>query len=90
MTGLFCRISSLLWGSFAQETCNFEEPTNSSQVSSGKRERSIVVFTSLFFSCVSLFEICTMGWLWLVGSITLYVSFAKEPYKRHNIPQKHL
>jgi len=23
-----------------------------------------------------------MGWLWLVGSFKLYVSFAKEPYKR--------
>jgi len=27
ITGLFCRISSLLWGSFAKETCNFKEPT---------------------------------------------------------------
>jgi len=29
-----------------------------------------------------------MGWLWLVGSIKLNVSFAKEPYKRDNILQK--
>ena len=28
--GLFCRISSLLWGSFAKETCNFIDPTNCS------------------------------------------------------------
>ena len=28
--GLFCRISSLLWGSFAKETYNFKEPTNQS------------------------------------------------------------
>jgi len=27
---LFCRISSLLWGSFAKETCNFIDPTKSS------------------------------------------------------------
>ena len=27
---LFCRISSLLQGSFAKETCNFKEPTNRS------------------------------------------------------------
>jgi len=27
---LFCRISSLLWGSFVQETYNFKEPTNRS------------------------------------------------------------
>ena len=25
------------------------------------------------------------GWLRLVGSLKLYVSFAKEPYKRDNI-----
>ena len=28
--GLFCRISSLLWGSFAKETYIFKEPTNRS------------------------------------------------------------
>ena len=28
-------------------------------------------------------QICGMGWLWLVGSIKLQVSFAKEPYKKH-------
>jgi len=28
--GFFCRISSLLQGSFAKETCNFKEPTNRS------------------------------------------------------------
>ena len=29
-----------------------------------------------------------MGWLWLVGSIKLYVSFAKEPYKKDDILQQ--
>jgi len=29
-----------------------------------------------------------MGWLRLVGSFKLLVSFAKEPYKRNNILQK--
>jgi len=29
-----------------------------------------------------------MGWLWLVGSIKLQISFAKEPYKRDNILHK--
>jgi len=29
-----------------------------------------------------------MGWLWLVGSLTLLVSFAKVPYKRDDILQK--
>jgi len=31
-----------------------------------------------------------MGWLQFVGSIKLYVSFAKETYKRDNILQKRL
>jgi len=35
-----------------------------------------------------LLPVSAMGWLQLVGSIQLYVSFAKEPYKRHNILQK--
>jgi len=29
-----------------------------------------------------------MGWLWLVGSIKLWVSFAKEPYKRDYVLRK--
>jgi len=29
-----------------------------------------------------------MEWLWLVGSIKLWVCFAKEPYKRDDILQK--
>jgi len=30
----------------------------------------------------------TMGWLRLVGSVKLQVSFAKDPYKRDDILQK--
>jgi len=33
-------------------------------------------------------HVCPMGWLRLVGSSKLYVSFAKEPYKRDYILQK--
>jgi len=33
-------------------------------------------------------ETWSMGWLWIVGLIKLYVSFAKESYKRDNILQK--
>jgi len=32
----------------------------------------------------------SMGWLRLVGSLKLQVSFAKEPYKRGDILQKRL
>ena len=34
--------------------------------------------------------IAAMGWFWLVGSLKLQVSFAKEPYKRDYILQKRL
>jgi len=39
-------------------------------------------------SSVAVTVSLTMGWLWLVGSIKLYVSFAKETYKRDDILQK--
>jgi len=32
---------------------------------------------------------CGMGWLRLVGSLKLYVSFAKEPHKRDDILQRY-
>jgi len=31
-----------------------------------------------------------MGWLWLIGSLKLKVSFAKQPYKKNDILQKRL
>jgi len=40
------------------------------------------------YSCHYLWLDIYMGCLWLVGSIKLYVSFAKEPYKRDDILQK--
>ena len=33
-------------------------------------------------------HVYTMGWLWLVGSTKLEVSFAKEPYGRDDVLQK--
>jgi len=41
--GLFCRISSLLYGSFAKETCHFKEPTNRSQPTAASSERATPV-----------------------------------------------
>jgi len=38
--GLFCRISSLLYGSFAKETYNFKEPTNRSHPIAEKRQNT--------------------------------------------------
>jgi len=37
---------------------------------------------------VHAWDMTQMGWLRLVGSIKLLVSFAKEPYKRNDILQK--
>jgi len=39
-------------------------------------------------SRTTLMNCAAMGWLWLVGSIKLQVSFAKETYKRDDILQK--
>ena len=73
MIGLFGRILSLLQGSFAKETYNFIDPTNQSHPQCAH---------GVCLWCVLI------GWLWLVGSIKLQVSFAKEPYKRDNILPK--
>jgi len=38
--------------------------------------------------CLAQSASLTMGWLQLIGSLKLYVTFAKEPYKRDYILQK--
>ena len=40
------------------------------------------------YACVGVVMYRHMGWLRVVGSLTLYLSFAKEPYKRDYILQK--
>jgi len=53
---------------------------------------NILVFTDVsefvFIYVHSHLHLVSMGWLRLVGSLKLQVSFAKEPYKRGNILQK--
>jgi len=59
---------------------------------------STVVYVKLLSSCMNVTIIMqvtpipchhnAMGWLQLVGSLKLQVSFAKEPYKRDDILQK--
>jgi len=44
--GLFCRISSLLYGSFSKETYNFKEPTSRSHPILGRRGDSLSVHFS--------------------------------------------
>jgi len=81
ITGLFCRISPLLQGSFAEETYNFKEPTNRSHPTRVSVVRSAVV--------VKLSDMSTvMEWQRLLDSVKLWVSFAEELYKRDDILPK--
>jgi len=54
--------------------------------------RRVLIPITLHFLYVSLNSVCkeksTVGWLRLVGSLKLYVSFAKEPCGRDYILQK--
>ena len=51
--GLFCRIPSVLQGSFAKETCNFEERTN----------RSHPIAMSVCYSMLQRVAVCCSEWL---------------------------
>jgi len=53
-----------------------------------KRDMSVAWHIYGLNSLAYILPIFIMGWLWLIGSIKLYVSFAKEPYKRDDILQK--
>ena len=82
--GLFCRISSLLQGSFAKETYNLSillrQNKMQTQLLHCKRNH--------YTTCAHTLTHTHMGWLRLVGSFKLQVSFAKEPYKRDYILPK--
>ena len=45
-------------------------------------------YASLCSYCLAQSPSLTMGWLQLIGSLKLYLTFAKEPYKRDYILQK--
>jgi len=47
-------------------------------------------FWDVFFTVAACFEARNMGWLWFIGSLKLYVSFTKEPYKRDDVLQKQI
>ena len=46
------------------------------------------VYVCVYELCVHVCMWCAMGGLHVVGSLKLYVSFAKEPYERDDILQK--
>ena len=57
-------------------------------------EGNILIYTMAIVGCIVILTshttTVTMGWLQLVGSIKLYVTFAKETYERDDILQKDL
>ena len=70
ITGLFCRIQSLLYGSFAKETYNFKEPTIvATPHPLATPLLGVSACRSLPLCLAPLDEV--MGWLWLVGSLEL-------------------
>jgi len=61
-SGLFCRMSSVLWGSFAKGTYNFKEPTNCSHPICVKARSEVwsvgslssdVWYDYMYFTCVA-------------------------------------
>ena len=76
--GLFCRISSVLLGSFAKETCNFKQPTNRCLTHTARQQQSGRGGSGLLLVNNER----------RVDVMNLQVSFAKEPYKRDDILQK--
>jgi len=49
--GLFCRMSSLLWGSFAKKTHNFKDPTHRSHPISTERARESACACACVCAC---------------------------------------
>jgi len=93
---LFCRISALLWGSFAKETYDLKEPTNRSHPACDIFKKRIFLnhsgYTHIYIKetiYVYTTDVCN---IWKdppdFCSINLHVSFAKEPQKRDDILQK--
>ena len=79
MQGLFCRISSLLWGSFAKETYNFKEPTNRSNPIA---EPSLLPSDHLMQGLLVSFSVCECL---LVSSSVLSVSVFQCPCIRQSL-----
>ena len=61
--GLFCRIESVLQGSFAKQTYHFKEPTNRSHPIAHTARTSILL--------PDYTDMCAMGWLHVVASFKL-------------------
>jgi len=91
---LFCRIQSLLQGSFANETYNLKEPTNRSHPICLSFIEQHICDMSATDTCVNpaipmflhdwvqIFQVST------TNASTTNVTFAKELYKRDEILQK--
>ena len=72
-------------GLLAKESCKREDILQKRPIIL----RSLLIVAHIHLLCALDAVVCVVtGWLWSVGSMKLYVSFAKEPYKRDNILQK--
>ena len=84
MIGLFCRISSLLQGSFAKETCNFKEPTSGSHpISHPRMSRASFIHashTNVSYGVATMSRLHKITGLFCRISSILQGSFAKETY----------
>jgi len=89
---------SIVRGSFSKETYHFKEPTNRSHpivmyvgVNTHVHISKKIIYTLSIHEYIessSLHYVYNMGWLRLVGSLQLQVSFANETYKRDDILQQ--
>ena len=77
--GLFCRISSLLQGSFAKETYDLIDPTNQSHSISSQFESCFLSAVSRIDRIIGLF--CRMSSL-LQGSFALKTYVLKKAQRR--------
>jgi len=71
ITGLFCRISSLLQGSFAKETYNFKEPTNRSHPIHVERVTSHICMVCIRVSVCVCVQMCVCVCVYVCASACL-------------------
>jgi len=70
-----------IWVSFAEEPYKTDDILQKRPIILGEAQVDLIL-------PLCVYQIHTLWWLRLVGSIKIHVSFAKEPYKRDDILQK--
>jgi hypothetical protein len=92
--GLFCRISSLLWGSFAKETYDLKEPTNRSALAipavmvsfslslTLPLSLSLSIYIHIIYTYIPTY---TSIYMYVYVSLSLSLSFSLYVYMRVHI-----